>query len=48
MCCIPTWEWTLLVVRQSQLGATSMRFAERAYSYKLVAATVDALCELEN
>jgi len=24
MCRIPTWEWTHLVVRQSQLGVTSM------------------------
>jgi len=41
-------QWHHFFVRQSQLGVTSMCVAERAYLYKLVAAVVDALCELEN
>jgi len=36
-----------LVVRQSQLGVTSMWFAQWAYSYNIVAAVVDTPCELE-
>jgi hypothetical protein len=48
MCCIPTWEWTVFGCQTVPIGCDKYVIHSVSVFIHMVAAAVDALCELEN